>query len=131
HAGPAPHDPRDAELPMVNSRLRLWLAVHSWSSLIATIPLLFLCLTGLPLIFHDELDALIDPPPATRAAETAAPAARVDDVVARAVAADPGSRAASIGFYRDTPFAVVETRSGPGAGTPTRTYYDMRDGRLI
>lgn len=39
--------------------VRLWSAVHTWTSLIATVFLLLLCLTGLPLIFHHEIDELL------------------------------------------------------------------------
>jgi uncharacterized iron-regulated membrane protein len=37
--------------------LRIWFWIHRWSSLICTAFLLLLCLTGLPLIFHEEIDA--------------------------------------------------------------------------
>lgn len=32
--------------------------VHKWSSLVCTLALFMLCLTGLPLIFHDEIESL-------------------------------------------------------------------------
>ena len=38
--------------------MKLWHATHKWSSLICTIFLLMLCITGLPLIFHAEIDEL-------------------------------------------------------------------------
>jgi len=41
--------------------LRIWDAVHRWSSLTCTIFLLLLCLTGLPLIFHDEIGRVTQP----------------------------------------------------------------------
>jgi len=44
---------------MLSSRaIRRWSVLHTWSSLICTVFLLMLCLTGLPLIFHDEIDTL-------------------------------------------------------------------------
>lgn len=36
-------------------RLRGWQWVHRWSSLVCTVFLLVLCLTGLPLVFRDEI----------------------------------------------------------------------------
>ena len=36
--------------------VRLWSVVHTWTSLVSTVFLLLLCLTGLPLIFHHEID---------------------------------------------------------------------------
>ncbi|HVX37568.1 MAG TPA: PepSY-associated TM helix domain-containing protein [Hyphomicrobium sp.] len=56
---------------MTNSALRKWAWVHKWSSLVSTIFLLMLCITGLPLIFHHEIDDLLH--------ETAHPAEVVPD----------------------------------------------------
>ncbi|WP_221797149.1 PepSY-associated TM helix domain-containing protein [Oceanobacter mangrovi] len=36
--------------------VRVWYLVHKWSSLICMAFMLLLCLTGLPLIFHSEID---------------------------------------------------------------------------
>jgi uncharacterized iron-regulated membrane protein len=44
---------------MTNGALRKWAWVHKWSSLVSTIFLLMLCITGLPLIFHHEIDDLL------------------------------------------------------------------------
>ncbi len=41
--------------------VRVWSWLHRWSSLLCTLFLLMLCLTGLPLIFHDEIDAWLNP----------------------------------------------------------------------
>ncbi|UPG89633.1 PepSY domain-containing protein [Luteibacter aegosomaticola] len=41
--------------------VRRWSAIHRWSSLACTAFLLLLCVTGLPLIFHDEIDAWVSP----------------------------------------------------------------------
>ncbi|WP_078672886.1 PepSY domain-containing protein [Chitinophaga eiseniae] len=37
-----------------------WFNWHKWSSLICTLFLLMLCVTGLPLIFHEELDKILE-----------------------------------------------------------------------
>ncbi len=44
---------------MSSTALRRWLAVHSWSSLISTLVLLVLFISGLPLIFKGELESLL------------------------------------------------------------------------
>ena len=44
---------------MSRGAIRLWYVVHKWSSLIPALFLLMLCITGLPLIFHDEIDAAL------------------------------------------------------------------------
>lgn len=41
--------------------LKRWYVVHKWTSLICTLFLLMICLTGLPLIFHEEIDHWLDP----------------------------------------------------------------------
>ena len=38
--------------------LRRWSWIHKWSSLVCTAFMLLLCLTGLPLIFHEEIAGL-------------------------------------------------------------------------
>jgi hypothetical protein len=43
---------------MKPATLRAWSKVHTWSSLICTLFLLILALTGLPLVFHDEIDGM-------------------------------------------------------------------------
>lgn len=47
--------------------LKAWSWLHKWSSLVCTLFMLLLCLTGLPLIFHDEIGRLtgtvVEPPP--------------------------------------------------------------------
>lgn len=39
--------------------MRTWTWVHKWSSLVCTVFMLLLCLTGLPLIFHHEIGHLL------------------------------------------------------------------------
>src|ERR1700710_3054747 len=43
---------------MTSASIRTWYLVHKWTSLVCTAFLLMLCVTGLPLSFHDEIDAL-------------------------------------------------------------------------
>ncbi|WP_024929227.1 PepSY domain-containing protein [Methylophilus sp. OH31] len=38
--------------------IRKWYLTHKWSSLVCTAFLLMLCITGLPLIFHEEIEQL-------------------------------------------------------------------------
>src|SRR5262245_39226922 len=70
--------------------MKIWYGIHKWSSMICTVFLLLLCLTGLPLIFHHELDHLlgnaVEPP--EMAAD--APRASLDAIVASAKTRRPG-----------------------------------------
>lgn len=50
-----------------------WYRVHRWTSLVCTVFVLVSCLTGLPLIFDDEIDRGVGKP-----AESTAPAVSVD-----------------------------------------------------
>lgn len=80
--------------------------------------MLLLCLTGLPLIFHDEIDHLLEgervlpPVPAGRAPKS------LDDAVAAAVAAYPGERPLYMSFDEHQP--VVNVTTGPGADAAAR-----------
>ena len=44
---------------MSPTALRRWSWTHKWSSLVCTVFMLLLCLTGLPLIFHHEIGHLL------------------------------------------------------------------------
>jgi uncharacterized iron-regulated membrane protein len=44
---------------MKTTTLRRWAWLHTWSSLICTLFMLLLCITGLPLIFHHEIGHLL------------------------------------------------------------------------
>ena len=45
---------------MTRAALRRWFWVHKWSSLVCTLFLLLVCVTGLPLVVRDELADLFD-----------------------------------------------------------------------
>jgi uncharacterized iron-regulated membrane protein len=66
------------------TRLRLWNWMHKWSSLVCSMFMLLLCITGLPLIFSHEINHWIhsDIRPQTVAAGT--PDASLDRVLAAA-----------------------------------------------
>ena len=44
---------------MQNKTIKAWAWVHKWSSIVCTVFMLLLCLTGLPLIFHHEIGHLL------------------------------------------------------------------------
>lgn len=44
---------------MKTRTIRVWSWVHKWSSLVSTVFLLMLCLTGLPLVFTHELEHVL------------------------------------------------------------------------
>src|ERR1700760_3563066 len=94
---------------MTQQAIRRWYLVHKWTSLVSTVFLLMLCVTGLPLIFRAELGVLLgDAPPLPAVAQGQA-APSLDAIVARAKAARPGEVVQSIGFDSDRPIATVYT----------------------
>ena len=72
---------------MTSRAFRIWSWLHKWTSLISTGFILMLCLTGLPLIFHHEIeDWLTERPPVN----AGAPAPVIQDLVGQASERRPG-----------------------------------------
>jgi uncharacterized iron-regulated membrane protein len=95
---------------MTRTTVRAWSLAHKWTSLICTAFLLMLCLTGLPLIFHEEIDDLTGHGPVL----TATPGATLQDldtVLDTALRARPGEVGLFMSFDTDRP--VVNVTSGP------------------
>jgi uncharacterized iron-regulated membrane protein len=68
---------------------KAWWLIHKWTSLVCTVFLLLLCVTGLPLVFHEEIEHL------TSAIEAPAlaperPALNLDRIADTALKARPG-----------------------------------------
>jgi uncharacterized iron-regulated membrane protein len=60
-AGPAAAHPASASDPLRRHALRRWHWIHTWSSLLCTTFLLVICLTGLPLVFSEEINQWLEP----------------------------------------------------------------------
>lgn len=98
--------------------IRLWFLVHKWSSLICTAFLLMLCLTGLPLIFHDEIDLLTEEQPqlgmpGVGSSSNAEGLLSLDDMMQRALANRPGEVPVFMAFDNDQPSMTVTTAPRP------------------
>lgn len=70
--------------------LRQWAWIHKWSSLVCTVFMLLLCLTGLPLIFHHEIGHLLGDEIEAPAMPADAPRISLDRVMEIAKAEFPG-----------------------------------------
>lgn len=70
--------------------LRRWGWIHKWTSLVCTVFMLLLCLTGLPLIFSHEIDHLAGDEIEAPAMPPGTPRAVLDRVAQAAVEAHPG-----------------------------------------
>lgn len=115
---------------MLNPKtLRAWFLVHKWTSLVSTLFLLLLCVTGLPLIFHHEIDhALgnsIDPP---ELAAVPAERARLDDMIADAQGRYPDQHMQFVVGDPDEP-DVWYIRMGESPEGSTINVFDTYDAR--
>lgn len=93
--------------------------VHKWSSLICTLALFMLCLTGLPLIFHDEIEGLSEST-ALQGPASARTGQPLDRIVGAALtdyanaAGNPGVPL-FIGFSAENPLITVTVGPRPDA----------------
>ncbi len=97
-----------------------WYLVHKWSSLVCTLFLLMLCATGLPLIFHDEIDRLAgdDVSRAMKGAPSASDAPELvplDAMLERALATRPGEVPVFMAFDNHSPQLTVTTAPRPNS----------------
>lgn len=120
---------------MSRRAIRFWYVIHKWSSLVPTLFLLMLCVTGLPLIFHDEIDAafaedyestLAGPP----SAEAGLP---LDTMLAKALADRPGEVPLFMAFSQDSPLLTVTTGPTPDApgSEMTLLFFDRATGASL
>lgn len=61
-------------------QVKTWFHIHKWTSLICTAFLLMLCLTGLPLIFHEEIEHLEGKPPLAPSMPANTPQAKLEQL---------------------------------------------------
>jgi uncharacterized iron-regulated membrane protein len=69
--------------------LRRWGWTHKWSSIICTVFMLLLCITGLPLVFHHEIDDLLHEEVKAAVVPEGTPRASLDLVVKNSLSKDP------------------------------------------
>jgi uncharacterized iron-regulated membrane protein len=118
--------------------IRLWFLVHKWSSLICTAFLLMLCITGLPLIFHDEIDLLTENQPAfgmpgVGSSGTAEGLLSLDEMMRRALANRPGEVPVFMAFDNDQPSMTVTTAPRPDSPAAEMTIqsFDRSTGEQV
>ncbi|NJC06642.1 putative iron-regulated membrane protein [Sphingomonas kaistensis] len=121
---------------MKRSAVRAWYLVHKWMSLVCTLFLLMLCLTGLPLIFHDEIEAALGGPPplaGPASASTAPGLLPLDAMLARALTERPGEVPLYMAFDNESPLLTVTTGPAPDApeGSMTLMLFDRTNGQLV
>ena len=90
-----------------------WYLVHKWTSLICTVFMLLLCLTGLPLIFHEELEELLGRHPELAELPADTPLAKLDRLVEVALANRPGEVMQYLSFDDHAPLVYITTAPRP------------------
>ena len=105
---------------MTNRAIKGWFLVHKWTGLVCTMFALMLCVTGLPLIFHDEIDAAFGEEPMA-ALPAGTPQRPLDEVVRAATALHPGERPVFVSWDIDRPAshansAVPHAKLASGGG---------------
>jgi uncharacterized iron-regulated membrane protein len=118
---------------MSRGALRRWAFVHKWTSLVCTAFLLLFCLTGLPLIFKDELRDLLSEQPAHAVLPADTPRIDLDTVVAGARQRHPGHVAWVVFVNDDEPEVTVSLLPSPSASPAQarRLIFDARTGVLL
>lgn len=106
--------------PMTRRTIRNWYVVHKWASLVCTLFLLMLCVTGLPLVFHHEIDVALgielDGAIAGRGSSGFGPGLLpLDAMLAKAIAARPGEVPLFMAFDNDRPLMTITTGPRPDA----------------
>jgi uncharacterized iron-regulated membrane protein len=84
----------------------IWCRVHKWTSLVCTAFLLMLCLTGLPLIFHHEIDELLGDAVSAPEMPAGTPKAALDEIVTAGMAGREGKVAQYLVWDADAPDVI-------------------------
>jgi uncharacterized iron-regulated membrane protein len=115
-------------------RTRTWGRIHRWSSLACTVFLLLLCLTGLPLIFHDEIDGLVEEKVSAPPLEGKAEATPLRRIVEAALGRYPGELPQYVFWPPDEPDLVhvgLAPVTNPQPGQIHRLVIDARTAQIL
>jgi uncharacterized iron-regulated membrane protein len=114
---------------MRSTTIRRWSAIHTWTSLICTLFLLLLALTGLPLIFHHELEPLLGEAPELREMAADAPRLDLQQLVEAGERHRPGEVVQYLGWEEDEPNGVVTIMAATAGTEPNSSHTFMLDAR--
>ena len=114
---------------MRTTTIRRWSFVHTWTSLICTLFLLMLAITGLPLIFHHELEHLLGEAPELREMPADIPHLDLQQLVSAAERHRPDEVVQYFGWEADEPNGVVAITAATAGTEPNSSYTFMLDAR--
>lgn len=117
---------------MSSARLRWWYVIHKWTSLVCTVFLLVLCLTGLPIVFHEELGLwlgdIVNPPPQSGPMTRA----NLDNIVQDAQSRRPHDAMKFLMQKEDTPvWFVIFGKTSQSIEHSAIYQYDSRSGAFL
>jgi uncharacterized iron-regulated membrane protein len=113
--------------------VRTWYKTHKWTSLICTAFLLMSCLTGLPMIFDDEIDHLTDHHVLPAALPANAPSASLDGIVGVGKLHYPKQYPLFLGWDDDEPriFLTMAPSLDPKPHESHSLIFDAHTGKLL
>lgn len=114
---------------MKSKTIRCWSLIHTWTSLICTVFLLLLALTGLPLIFHHEIDHLLGDAPELRQMPADTPHLNLQQLVAKAEAHRPGEVMQYFGWDEEDRNGVIAIMAKTAGTEPNLSHTFMLDAR--
>ncbi|KPC35753.1 PepSY-associated TM helix [Pseudomonas syringae pv. cilantro] len=114
---------------MKSQTVRRWSVVHTWSSLICTLFLLMLAITGLPLIFHHEIDHLLGDAPQYREMPADTPRLDLEQLTRAAEAYRPGEVLQYFGWDDEDPNGVMAITAATAGTEPNSSHTFALDAR--
>ncbi|MGX9937955.1 PepSY-associated TM helix domain-containing protein [Advenella kashmirensis] len=117
---------------MRSHHLLFWYRIHRWTSLICTVFVLILCLSGLPLVLKEEIGVwsgtTVEPPDLPGVNRRVS----IDQLAGDALARRPGEAIRFISASDDSPAWFVSLGKTPDSAQATAVYkYDARTGEMI
>ncbi len=113
--------------------LERWYGVHKWTSLFATANFLLLCATGLPLVFHHEIDHWLGNAAEPAVLPEGTPRTSLDGIVADALGRRPGEVVQFVYTEDDEPHLWFLGLAPTPDAAESSVYltYDARTGNLL
>ncbi|RMM96265.1 PepSY-associated TM helix domain-containing protein [Pseudomonas savastanoi] len=114
---------------MKSQTVRRWSIVHTWSSLICTLFLLMLAVTGLPLIFHHEIDHLLGDAPQYQEMPADTPHLNLEQLARAAEAHRPGEVMQYFGWDDEDTNGVMAITAATAGTEPNSSHTFALDAR--
>ena len=114
---------------MKSTTIRRWSFIHTWTSLICTLFLLMLAITGLPLVFHHEIEHVLGEEPQFREMPADTPQLDLQQLVQAAQAHRPDEVVQYFGWDEDDPRGVFAITAATADTDPNLSHTFMLDNR--